>query len=173
MIRDLIVFEVCVVEMCCVIFFCVVVYFVWVCGKGMLVVYVCSVWWCIDKWFFKFWEFVNEIWQFGQQLIDELLWCEDMIVYKCCYSVFFVLDLEFMLCELDVGVLQFIGWLILFVVVIMVIDVWQYVFLIMVVSDFIIVYVWGGYMVEENQRWLFDYIVVMVKFKLVCLDELM
>jgi hypothetical protein len=40
-------------------------------------------------------------------------------------------------------------------------------------SDLTIAHAWGGYTVEENQKWSLDYIAAMAKSKIVRSDELM
>src|SRR5688572_9747688 len=47
-------------------------YLAWARDKGMPVVFVCSARRRTGKWFLKFWELANEIWQPGQQPIAEL-----------------------------------------------------------------------------------------------------
>ena len=79
-------------------------YLAWARGKGMPVVFVCSARRRTDKWFLKFWELANEIWQPGQQPIPELFRPDqDTVVHKRRYSGFFGSDLELTLRELDVG----------------------------------------------------------------------
>jgi nicotinamidase/pyrazinamidase len=148
-------------------------YLAWARGKGMPVVHVCSARRRTDKWFLKFWELANEIWQPGQQPIAELFRPEDTIVHKRRYSAFFASDLELTLRELDVGALQLIGWSTSLAVATTAIDAWQHAFPTTVVSDLTIAHAWGGHTVEENQRWSLDYIAAMAKSKLVRSDELM
>ena len=148
-------------------------YLAWARGKGMPVVFVCSARRRTDRWFLKFWELANEIWQTGQQPIPELFRSEDTIVHKRRYSAFFASDLELTLRELDVGALQLIGWSTSLAVATTAIDAWQLGFPTTVVSDLTIAHAWGGHTVEENQKWSLDYIAAMAKSKLVRSDELM
>ena len=147
-------------------------YLAWARGKGMPVVFVCSARRRTDKWFLKFWELANEIWQPGQQPISELLRPEDTIVHKRRYSAFFASDLELTLRELDVGSLQLIGWSTSLAVATTAIDAWQCGFPTTVVSDLTVAHAWGGHSVEENQKWSLDYIAAMAKSKIVRSDEL-
>jgi nicotinamidase-related amidase len=150
------------------------VYLNWARGKGMPVVHVCSARRRTDKWFLKFWELANEIWQPGQQPIAELYNAkQDTVVHKRRYSAFFASDLELTLRELDVGALQLIGWSTSLAVATTAIDAWQHGFPTTVVSDLTIAHAWGGHTVEENQKWSLDYIAAMAKSKLVRSDELM
>ena len=149
------------------------VYLSWARGKGMPVVHVCSARRRTDKWFLKFWELANEIWQPGQQPIPELFRSEDTIVHKRRYSAFFASDLELTLRELDVGSLQLIGWSTSLAVATTAIDAWQHGFPTTVVSDLTIAHAWGGHTVEENQKWSLEYIGAMAKSKLIRSDELM
>jgi nicotinamidase-related amidase len=149
------------------------VYLNWARGKGMPVVHVCSARRRTDKWFLKFWELANEIWQPGQQPIPELFTPADTVVHKRRYSGFFASDLELTLRELDVGALQLIGWSTSLAVATTAIDAWQHGFPTTVVSDLTIAHVWGGHTVEENQKWSLDYIAAMAKSKLARSDELM
>ena len=148
-------------------------YLNWARGKGMPVVHVCSARRRTDKWFLKFWELANEIWQSGQQPIPELFSPEDTIVHKRRYSGFFASDLELTLRELDVGALQLIGWSTSLAVATTAIDAWQHGLPTTVVSDLTIAHAWGGHTVDENQKWSLDYIAAMAKSKLVRSDELM
>lgn len=149
-------------------------YLAWARGKGMPVVFVCSARRRTDKWFLKFWELANEIWQPGQQPIPELFRPEqDTVVHKRRYSGFFGSDLELTLRELDVDALQLIGWSTSLAVATTAIDAWQLGFPTTVVSDLTIAHAWGGHTVEENQKWSLDYIAAMAKSKLVRSDELM
>ena len=148
-------------------------YLNWARGKGMPVVHVCSARRRTDKWFLKFWELANEIWQSGQQPIPELLQSADTIVHKRRYSGFFASDLELTLRELDAGALQLIGWSTSLAVATTAIDAWQCGFPTTVVSDLTIAHAWGGRSVEENQKWSLDYIAAMAKSKIVRSDELM
>lgn len=148
-------------------------YLTWARGRGMPVVHVCSARRRTDKWFLKFWELANEIWQSGQQPIPELFEPEDTIVHKRRYSAFFASDLELTLRELDVNSLQLIGWSTSLAVATTAIDAWQCGFPTTVVSDLTIAHAWGGHTVEENQQWSLDYIAAMAKSKIVRSDELM
>ena len=149
-------------------------YLAWARGKGMPVVHVCSARRRTDKWFLKFWELANEIWQPGQQPIPELYESDqDTVVHKRRYSGFFGSDLEITLRELDVGALQLIGWSTSLAVATTAIDAWQLGFPTTVVSDLTIAHAWGGHTVEENQKWSLDYIAAMAKSKIVRSDELM
>jgi len=147
-------------------------YLAWARGKGMPVVHVCSARRRTDKWFLKFWELANEIWQPGQQPIPELFQPEDSIVHKRRYSAFFASDLEVTLRELDVGSLQLIGWSTSLAVATTAIDAWQCGFPTTVVSDLTIAHAWGGHTVEENQKWSLDYIAAMAKSRIAHSDEL-
>jgi nicotinamidase-related amidase len=149
-------------------------YLAWARGKGMPVVHVCSARRRTDKWFLKFWELANEIWQSGQQPIPELFQPDkDTIVHKRRYSGFFASDLELTLRELDVDALQLIGWSTSLAVATTAIDAWQCGFPTTVVSDLTVAHAWGGHAVEENQKWSLDYIAAMAKSKIVRSDELM
>jgi nicotinamidase-related amidase len=149
-------------------------YLAWARGKGMPVVHVCSARRRTDKWFLKFWELANEIWQPGQQPIPELHQANlDTVVHKRRYSGFFASDLELTLRELDAGSLQLIGWSTSLAVATTAIDAWQCGFPTTVVSDLTIAHAWGGHTVEENQQWSLDYIAAMAKSKIVRSDELM
>ena len=149
-------------------------YLAWARGKGMPVVFVCSARRRTDKWFLKFWELANEIWQPGQQPIPELYKPDqDTVVHKRRYSGFFGSDLELTLRELDVGSLQLIGWSTSLAVATTAIDAWQLGFPTTVVSDLTIAHAWGGHTVEDNQKWSLDYIAAMAKSKIVRSDELM
>ena len=148
-------------------------YLTWARGKGMPVVHVCSARRRTDKWFLKFWELANEIWQPGQQPIAELFQPKDTVVHKRRYSAFFASDLELTLRELDVGSLQLIGGSTSLAVATTAIDAWQCGFPTTVVSDLTIAHAWGGHSVEENQNWSLDYIAAMAKSRLVRSDELM
>jgi nicotinamidase-related amidase len=130
-------------------------YLAWARGKGMPVVHVCSARRRTDKWFLKFWELANEIWQPGQQPIPELLQAN------------LASDLELTLRELDVGSLQLIGWSTSLAVATTAIDAWQHGFPTTVVGDLTIAHAWGGHTVEENQKWSLDYIAAMAKSKIV------
>jgi len=148
-------------------------YLAWARGKRMPVVHVCSARRRTDKWFLKFWELANEIWQPGQQPIPELFRPEDTVVHKRRYSGFYASDLELTLRELDVGSLQLIGWSTSLAVATTAIDAWQAGFPTTVVSDLTVAHAWGGHSVEENQKWSLDYIAAMAKSKIVRSDELM
>ena len=148
-------------------------YLAWARGKGMPVVHVCSARRRTDKWFLKFWELANEIWQSGQQPIPELFQDGDTIVHKRRYSGFFASDLELTLRELDAGSLQLIGWSTSLAVATTAIDAWQCGFPTTVVSDLTVAHAWGGHSVEENQKWSLDYIAAMAKSKIVRAEELM
>lgn len=148
-------------------------YLQWARGKGMAVVHVCSARRRTDKWFLKFWELANEIWQSGQQPIPELFRSDDTIVHKRRYSGFFASDLELTLRELGVGSLQLIGWSTSLAVATTAIDAWQHGFPTTVVSDLTVAHAWGGRTVEENQKWSLDYIAAMAKSRIVRSDELM
>ncbi len=149
-------------------------YLSWARAKGMPVVHVCSARRRTDKWFLKFWELANEIWQSGQQPIPELYQANlDTVVHKRRYSAFFASDLELTLRELDVASLQLIGWSTSLAVATTAIDAWQCGFPTTVVSDLTIAHAWGGHTVEENQQWSLDYIAAMAKSRIVRSDELM
>ena len=149
-------------------------YLSWARGEGMPVVFVCSARRRTDKWFLKFWELANEIWQPGQEPIAELFQRErDTVVHKRRYSAFFASDLELTLRELGVDALQLIGWSTSLAVATTAIDAWQCGFPTTVVSDLTIAHAWGGRTVEENQKWTLDYIAAMAKSKIVTSDELM
>ena len=148
-------------------------YLAWARGKEMPVVHVCSARRRTDKWFLKFWELANEIWQPGQQPIPELFRPEDTVVHKRRYSGFFASDLELTLRELDAGSLQLIGWSTSLAVATTAIDAWQHGFPTTVVSDLTIAHAWGGHTVEDNQTWSLGYIAAMAKSKIVRSDELM
>jgi nicotinamidase-related amidase len=148
-------------------------YLAWARGKGMPVVHVCSARRRTDKWFLKFWELANEIWQTGQQPIPELFQANDTIVHKRRYSGFFASDLELTLRELDAGALQLIGWSTSLAVATTAIDAWQCGFPTAVVSDLTVAHAWGGHTVEENQKWSLDYIAAMAKSNIVRSEELM
>ena len=148
-------------------------YLKWARGKGMPVVHVCSARRRTDKWFLKFWELANEIWQSGQQPIPELFQSEDTIVHKRRYSGFFASDLEITLRELEVSALQLIGWSTSLAVATTAIDAWQHGFPTTVVSDLTVAHAWSGRTVEDNQKWSLDYIAAMAKSKIVRSDELM
>ena len=148
-------------------------YLGWARGKGMPVVHVCSARRRTDKWFLKFWELANEIWQSGQLPIPELFRPEDTVVHKRRYSGFYSSDLELTLRELDAGSLQLIGWSTSLAVATTAIDAWQAGFPTTVVSDLTVAHAWGGHSVEENQKWSLEYIAAMAKSKIVRADELM
>ena len=148
-------------------------YLAWARGKAMPVVHVCSARRRTDKWFLKFWELANEIWQPGQQPIPELFQNQDTIVHKRRYSAFFASDLELTLRELDATALQLIGWSTSLAVATTAIDAWQCGFPTAVVSDLTVAHAWGGHTVEENQKWSLDYIAAMAKSKIVRSDDLM
>jgi nicotinamidase-related amidase len=148
-------------------------YLAWARGKGMPVVHVCSARRRTDKWFLKFWELANEIWQDGQQPIPDLFQSGDTIVHKRRYSGFFASDLELTLRELDAGSLQLLGWSTSLAVATTAIDAWQCGFPTTVVSDLTVAHAWGGHSVEENQKWSLDYIAAMAKSKIVRSEELM
>ena len=151
----------------------VINYLKWARSKGMPVVHVCSARRRTDKWFLKFWELANEVWQPGQQPIPELFQANDTVVHKRRYSGFFASDLELTLRELDVAALQLIGWSTSLAVATTAIDAWQCGFPTTVVSDLTVAHAWGGHTVEENQKWSLDYIAAMAKSKIVISDELM
>ena len=149
-------------------------YLAWARGKGMPVVHVCSARRRTDKWFLKFWELANEIWQSGQQPIPELYQAgKDTVVHKRRYSGFFASDLELTLRELDVDALQLVGWSTSLAVATTAVDAWQLGFPTTVVSDLTIAHAWGGHTVEDNQKWSLDYIAAMAKSKIARADELM
>ena len=148
-------------------------YLNWARGKSMPVVHVCSARRRTDKWFLKFWELANEIWQSGQQPIPELYQPTDTIVHKRRYSGFFASDLELTLRELEVGALQLIGWSTSLAVATTAIDAWQCGFPTTVVSDLTVAHAWGGHGVEENQKWSLDYIAAMAKSRIARSEELM
>jgi nicotinamidase-related amidase len=149
-------------------------YLDWARGKAMPVVFVCSARRRTDKWFLKYWELANEIWQPGQQPIPELFRQDrDTVVHKRRYSGFFGSDLEITLRELDVNALQLIGWSTSLAVATTAIDAWQLGFPTTVVSDLTIAHAWGGHTVEDNQKWSLDYIGAMAKSKIVRSEELM
>jgi nicotinamidase/pyrazinamidase len=168
MTRDSIAPEARAVEMRRAILPRVKAYLAWARGKGMPVVFVCSARRRTDKWFLKFWELANEIWQPGQEPIPEIFEREkDTVVHKRRYSAFFASDLEITLRELDVDSLQLIGWSTSLAVATTAIDAWQLGFPTTVVSDLTIAHAWGGHSVEENQKWSLDYIAAMAKSKIV------
>ncbi len=149
-------------------------YLAWARGKDMPVLFVCSARRRTDKWFLKFWELANEIWQPGQEPIADLFdVSKDIIVHKRRYSAFFASDLEITLRELDVDSLQLIGWSTSLAVATTAIDAWQLGFPTTVVSDLTIAHAWGGHSVDENQKWSLDYIAAMAKSRIVRSDELM
>jgi len=149
-------------------------YLAWARGKGMPVVFVCSARRRTDKWFLKFWELANEIWQPGQQPIPALFQPDqDTVVHKRRYSGFFGSDLELTLRELDVDALQLVGWSTSLAVATTAVDAWQLGLPTTVVSDLTIAHAWGGHSVEENQKWSLDFIAAMAKSKIVRSDELM
>ena len=149
-------------------------YLAWARRKAMPVVFVCSARRRTDKWFLKFWELANEIWQPGQEPIAELLQPEqDIIVHKRRYSAFFASDLELTLRELDVDSLHLIGWSTSLAVATTAVDAWQLGFPTTVVSDLTVAHAWGGHSVEENQKWSLDYIAAMAKSRIVRSEELM
>ena len=68
---------------------------------GRPVVFVCSARRKTDKWFLKYWELANEIWQPGQDPVPELYDAQkDTVVHKRRYSGFFDSDLDLTLREL-------------------------------------------------------------------------
>ena len=70
---------------------------------GRPVIHICSSRRKTDKWFLKYWEFVNVIWTPGQAPIPQLYDAgTDAIVHKRRYSGFFASDLDVTLRELDV-----------------------------------------------------------------------
>ena len=174
MTRDSIAPEARAVEMRRAILPRVKAYLAWARGKDMPVVFVCSARRRTDKWFLKFWELANEIWQPGQEPIAELFQAhQDTVVHKRRYSAFFASDLEITLREMDVDALQLIGWSTSLAVATTAIDAWQAGFPTTVMSDLTIAHAWGGHTVDENQKWSLEYIAAMAKSKIVRSDELM
>ena len=149
-------------------------YLTWARGKGMAVVFVCSARRRTDKWFLKFWELANEIWQPGQQPIPELFRPDqDTVVHKRRYSGFFGSDLELTLRELEVDALQLIGWSTSLAVATTAIDAWQLGYASTVVHDLTIAHAWGGHPVEESQKWSLEFIEAMAKSRLATAADLM
>jgi nicotinamidase-related amidase len=149
-------------------------YLDWARGRGMPVVHVCSARRRTDKWFLKFWELANEIWQPGQQPIPQLYRPQqDTVVHKRRYSGFFASDLELTLRELDVSALQLIGWSTSLAVASTAIDAWQAGFPTTVVSDLTVAHAWGGHTVEEAQKWSLEFIAAMAKSRIAPSHELM
>jgi nicotinamidase-related amidase len=135
--------------------------------------------WCsarrkTDKWFRKYWEFVNEIWKPGQEPIPELFDKEnDHIVHKRRYSGFFASDLDVTLRELDVDSLLLMGWSTALAVATTAIDAWQHGYSTSVVQDLTVSHAFGGYSVDETQQWSIKFIEAMAKSRIVSSTELM
>src|SRR5258706_7077560 len=112
---------------------------------GRPVVFVCSARRRTDKWFLKYWELANEIWQPGQEPIAELFDAKtDLIVHKRRYSGFFASDLDMTLRELDVTSLLLIGWSTSLAVATTAGDGWQPGYQATVAHDPTPAHAWGG-----------------------------
>jgi nicotinamidase-related amidase len=141
---------------------------------GRPVVFVCSARRRTDKWFLKYWELANEIWQPGQEPIPELFDAKaDLIVHKRRYSGFFASDLDTTLRELDVTSLLLIGWSTSLAVATTAVDGWQLGYETTVAHDLTIAHAWGGHSVDESQKWSLQFIEAMAKSKLATTAELM
>jgi nicotinamidase-related amidase len=146
----------------------------WARGSGRPVVHICSARRKTDKWFLKYWEFVNQIWTPGQQPIPELFDREkDTIVHKRRYSGFFGSDLDITLRELGIDSLVLIGWSTSLAVLTTAIDAWQLGYPTTVLSDLTIAHAWGGHSVEENQQWSLDLIKAFAFSRIATSDALM
>jgi nicotinamidase-related amidase len=138
------------------------------------VVFVCSARRKTDKWFLKYWEFVNVIWTPGQEPIPELFDKEhDHIVHKRRYSGFFSSDLDVTLRELGAESLILLGWSTALAVATTAIDAWQLGYPTTVVHDLTISHAWGGYSVDETQQWSLKFIEAMAKSRIASAAELM
>lgn len=141
---------------------------------GKPVVFVCSARRRTDRWFLKYWELANELWQPGQAPIPELFDKErDLIVHKRRYSGFFGSDLDLTLRELGVDALLLIGWSTSLAVATTAIDAWQLGYASTVVHDLTIAHAWGGHPVDENQKWSLEFIEAMAKSRLATAADLM
>ena len=146
----------------------------WGRASGRPVIFVCSARRRTDKWFLKYWELANEIWQPGQEPIPELYEKEKHhIVHKRRYSGFFDSDLDLTLRELGVEALLLLGWSTSLAVVTTAIDAWQLGYPTTVVTDLTVAHAWGGHSVEENQKWSLEFIEAMAKSRLATSAELM
>lgn len=146
----------------------------WARRTGRPVVFVCSARRKTDKWFLKYWELANEIWQPGQDPIPELFDAQrDTIVHKRRYSGFFGSDLDLTLRELGVDSLLLAGWSTSLAVATTAVDAWQLGYPTTVVSDLTIAHAWGGHSVEENQIWSLEFITAMAKSRIAISEELM
>lgn len=142
--------------------------------SGRPVVHICSARRKTDKWFLKYWEFVNEIWTPGQAPIPELYDSKrDCIVHKRRYSGFFGSDLDITLRELGVDSLMLMGWSTSLAVLSTALDAWQLGYPTTVVSDLTVAHAWGGHSIEENQQWSLDLIKAFAMSRLATTDELM
>src|SRR5579864_3629063 len=98
----------------------------WARAGGKPVIHICSARRKTDKWFLKYWEFVNAIWTPGQAPIPQLHDAsKDTIVHKRRYSGFFASDLDVTLRELDVTALTLLGWSTSLAVLSTALDAWQ------------------------------------------------
>ena len=146
----------------------------WARKSGRPVVFVCSARRKTDKWFLKYWELANEIWQPGQEPIPELYDAhKDTVVHKRRYSGFFDSDLDLTLRELGATSLVMFGWSTSLAVATTAIDGWQLGYPTTVVTDLTVAHAWGGHTVEETQKWSLEFIEAMAKSRLATTEELM
>ena len=146
----------------------------WARNSGRPVVFVCSARRRTDKWFLKFWELANEIWQPGQDPIAELYDKDrDTIVHKRRYSGFFGSDLDLTLRELGADSLLLCGWSTSLAVATTALDGWQLGYPTTIVTDLTVAHAWGGHSVDETQKWSLQFIEAMAKSRLATTDELM
>jgi len=130
----------------------------WARGAGTPVIHICSSRRKTDKWFLKYWEFVNVIGTPGQAPIPQLYDAgSDAIVHKRRYSGFFASDLDLTLRELDVTSLTLLGWSTSLAVLSTALDAWQLAYPTTIVSDLTVAHAWGNRSMEDNQQWSLDF----------------
>jgi nicotinamidase/pyrazinamidase len=127
-----------------------------------------------DKWFRKYWEFVNEIGTKGQLPIPSLYdAAKDTVVHKRRYSGFFESDLDLTLREMGVDSLIIFGWSTSLAVLTTATDAWQHGYSTTVLSDLTIAHAWGGRSIEDNQKWSLDFIKAFAMSRIATSSELM
>jgi nicotinamidase-related amidase len=127
-----------------------------------------------DKWFW------NAGWQrhcidgsAGLEPYEPLYRQGDIVIYKRRYSNFFDTELNITLRELGVTSLILIGWSTSVAVLLTAIDAWQLFYGVLVPKDLTVAHAWGGYTVEEQQKWALAYIETFAIGKITTSNEIM
>ena len=127
-----------------------------------------------DKWFW------NAGWQKhcidgskGLEPHTSLFQQGDIVVHKRRYSNFFDTELNVTLRELGVNSIILIGWSTSVAVLLTAVDAWQFFYGVIVPKDLTVAHAWGGYSVEEQQKWALAYIETFAIGKISTSNEIM